>query len=70
MPKLARRLSYAETPLQREQVSQLAEILASCSSEPGDMVFRVMYSDEFITQAAQVLACSQIQALREFQAEQ
>lgn len=70
MPKLALRLSYTEAPLQNEQADQLAEILANCSAAPGKNIFKAMTEDVFIQQASQALSPLQVQALRDFQAEQ
>lgn len=70
--KLALRLSYSDAPLQRQQAGQLAEILANCVSTPGpgSYVYQAIFADSFIAQAGQVLSPVQVQALREFQAEQ
>lgn len=69
-PKLALRLSYSDAPLQKEQASQLAEILANSCTAPGTRIYQAMFSEPFIQQAAQVLSPTQIDALKQLKAEQ
>lgn len=69
-PRPALRLSYSDSPLQKNQADQLAEILANCSTGPGNKTYQAMYSNDFIQQAAQVLSPPQVEALRQFKAEQ
>ncbi len=70
MPKLAIRLSYSDAPLQKQQADQLAELLANKVTKPRDNIFQIMSTDSFIEQAGQVLSPVQVDALRQFQAEQ
>ncbi|MFT3783428.1 MAG: hypothetical protein QM790_15560 [Nibricoccus sp.] len=70
--KLGLRLSYSETPLQKEQADRLAEALVSQASGEPLYIYRTMFmfTDSFVEQAKSILTPTQVQALREFQAEQ
>lgn len=68
--KLGTRLSYTDTPLQNEQGEKLAEILANHASTPGNPVYKALYNEAFIAQSAAVLSPPQVEALRQFKAEQ